>query len=151
MALVHAGLGEREQAFEWLSRAYTARDVHLIFLPVDPKWAATDPTPDSRPCSRAVASRDQRSSFVETVSDGCLRQHAGEQSVNNLTPNTPISNIDIGIELRLSALQTRLNLIIGEDIGFYQRQGLTSPCSGRSSIYRNPVFPAGSDIGHLRC
>jgi TolB-like protein/DNA-binding winged helix-turn-helix (wHTH) protein/Flp pilus assembly protein TadD len=38
MALVHAGLGERDAVFEWLNRAYDARDVHLIFLPVDPKW-----------------------------------------------------------------------------------------------------------------
>jgi TolB-like protein/DNA-binding winged helix-turn-helix (wHTH) protein/Flp pilus assembly protein TadD len=38
MALVHAGLGEREAAFEWLDKAYAARDVHLIYLPVDPKW-----------------------------------------------------------------------------------------------------------------
>ena len=38
MALVEAGLGEREPVFEWLDRAYAARDVHLIFLTVDPKW-----------------------------------------------------------------------------------------------------------------
>ncbi len=38
IALVHAGLGERDAAFEWLERAYSARDVHLIFLPVDAKW-----------------------------------------------------------------------------------------------------------------
>jgi Flp pilus assembly protein TadD len=38
MALVHAGLGEREPVFEWLDKAYAARDVHLIYLPVDPKW-----------------------------------------------------------------------------------------------------------------
>jgi tetratricopeptide (TPR) repeat protein len=38
MALVYAGLGEREAVFEWLDKAYAARDVHLIFLPVDPKW-----------------------------------------------------------------------------------------------------------------
>jgi TolB-like protein/DNA-binding winged helix-turn-helix (wHTH) protein/Tfp pilus assembly protein PilF len=38
MALVHAGLGEREAVHEWLERAYAARDVHLVFLPVDPKW-----------------------------------------------------------------------------------------------------------------
>jgi tetratricopeptide (TPR) repeat protein len=38
IALVHAGLGERDAAFAWLDRAYTARDVHLIFLPVDAKW-----------------------------------------------------------------------------------------------------------------
>jgi DNA-binding winged helix-turn-helix (wHTH) protein/TolB-like protein/tetratricopeptide (TPR) repeat protein len=39
MALVHAGLGERGAALESLDRAFEARDVHLIFLPVDPKWA----------------------------------------------------------------------------------------------------------------
>ena len=38
LALIHAGLGERGAVFEWLDRAYAARDVHLIFLPVDPKW-----------------------------------------------------------------------------------------------------------------
>ena len=38
LALVHAGLGERDAVFEWLNRAYSARDVHLIFLTVDPKW-----------------------------------------------------------------------------------------------------------------
>jgi TolB-like protein/DNA-binding winged helix-turn-helix (wHTH) protein/tetratricopeptide (TPR) repeat protein len=38
LALVHAGLGEREAVFEWLDKAYAARDVHLIYLPVDPKW-----------------------------------------------------------------------------------------------------------------
>ena len=40
MALVHAGLNQRDAAFEWLERAYEAHDVHLIFLPVDPKWDA---------------------------------------------------------------------------------------------------------------
>ncbi len=38
MALVHAGLGESELALEWLERALAVRDVHLAFLPVDPKW-----------------------------------------------------------------------------------------------------------------
>jgi len=38
MALVHAGLGEQEAVFEWLDRAYRVRDVHLMFLTVDPKW-----------------------------------------------------------------------------------------------------------------
>jgi hypothetical protein len=38
MALVHAGLGEDERVFEWLDRAYAQRDVHLMFLTVDPKW-----------------------------------------------------------------------------------------------------------------
>jgi TolB-like protein/Flp pilus assembly protein TadD len=38
IALVHAGLGERDAMFDWLDRAYAARDVHLMFLPVDAKW-----------------------------------------------------------------------------------------------------------------
>jgi TolB-like protein/DNA-binding winged helix-turn-helix (wHTH) protein/Flp pilus assembly protein TadD len=38
MALVNAGLNERDAAFEWLNRAYVGRDAHLIFLTVDPKW-----------------------------------------------------------------------------------------------------------------
>jgi TolB-like protein/DNA-binding winged helix-turn-helix (wHTH) protein/tetratricopeptide (TPR) repeat protein len=38
MALVHAGLGEREPVFEWLDKAYAARDVHLMYLTVDSKW-----------------------------------------------------------------------------------------------------------------
>jgi len=38
IALVYAGLGEKDSVFEWLERAYSARDVHLIFLPVDAKW-----------------------------------------------------------------------------------------------------------------
>jgi TolB-like protein/cytochrome c-type biogenesis protein CcmH/NrfG len=38
MALVHAGLEERDAVFARLDEAYEVRDVHLIFLPVDPKW-----------------------------------------------------------------------------------------------------------------
>jgi tetratricopeptide (TPR) repeat protein len=36
MALVHAGLGEKDQAFEWLERAYEDRDQGIAFLKVDP-------------------------------------------------------------------------------------------------------------------
>ncbi len=45
IALVHAGLGEREAVMEWLAKAYDARDVHLIYLPVDPKWDPYRPDP----------------------------------------------------------------------------------------------------------
>jgi hypothetical protein len=38
IALVHAGLDERDLALEWLERAYEVRDAHLVFLAVDPKW-----------------------------------------------------------------------------------------------------------------
>ena len=40
MALLHAGLGQRDKALEQLERGFDTRDVHLIFLPVDPKWDA---------------------------------------------------------------------------------------------------------------
>lgn len=38
LALVHGGLGDHDAAFDWLNRAFDARDVNLIFLTVDPKW-----------------------------------------------------------------------------------------------------------------
>jgi len=38
MALVHAGLGEKEKALEQLERAVDVRDVHMCFPPIDPKW-----------------------------------------------------------------------------------------------------------------
>lgn len=37
-ALVYAGLGEHAQVLPALERALQVRDVHLAFLPVDPKW-----------------------------------------------------------------------------------------------------------------
>jgi TolB-like protein/DNA-binding winged helix-turn-helix (wHTH) protein/Flp pilus assembly protein TadD len=38
MALIYAGLGETDAVFTWLDRAVQVRDVHVIFLTVDPKW-----------------------------------------------------------------------------------------------------------------
>ena len=40
LALVHAGSNERERMYECLEQAFSVRDVHLIYLPVDPKWDA---------------------------------------------------------------------------------------------------------------
>jgi TolB-like protein/DNA-binding winged helix-turn-helix (wHTH) protein len=37
-ALIYAGLGERDEVFQWLERAYEVHDVHLMYLTVDPKW-----------------------------------------------------------------------------------------------------------------
>ena len=34
----HAGLGDKAAGVSWLDRAYEARDVHLMYLPVDAKW-----------------------------------------------------------------------------------------------------------------
>jgi len=38
LALVFVGLDDRDAAFAWLERALAVRDVHMIFLTVDPKW-----------------------------------------------------------------------------------------------------------------
>jgi hypothetical protein len=37
-ALVYAGLGDRDAAFEWLEKSYEARDLGMVFLLVDPRW-----------------------------------------------------------------------------------------------------------------
>jgi TolB-like protein/Flp pilus assembly protein TadD len=44
-AIVHAGLGERDQAIDWLERAYEERDSHLPFLNVDPRLRSLRPEP----------------------------------------------------------------------------------------------------------
>jgi TolB-like protein/DNA-binding winged helix-turn-helix (wHTH) protein/Tfp pilus assembly protein PilF len=40
VAMVHAGLGQRSESIAWLERGLRARDVHLVFLPVDQRWNA---------------------------------------------------------------------------------------------------------------
>lgn len=39
-ALVYGGLGQHDEALDWLDRAYAAHDVHLAVMSVDPKWDA---------------------------------------------------------------------------------------------------------------
>ncbi|MDM0070677.1 winged helix-turn-helix domain-containing protein [Variovorax sp. J31P207] len=38
MALVHAGLGEKRQAFDWLDKAFEERSNWLVWLRLDPRW-----------------------------------------------------------------------------------------------------------------
>jgi tetratricopeptide (TPR) repeat protein len=38
IAMIYAGLGEKDHALDWLEKGYEARDVHMIFLKIDPKW-----------------------------------------------------------------------------------------------------------------
>jgi len=61
LALVHAGLGQRDLAFAWLGRAYADHDVHLTWLPRDAKW---DPLRDD-PRFRDLL---ERCDFVRTAS-----------------------------------------------------------------------------------
>jgi TolB-like protein/DNA-binding winged helix-turn-helix (wHTH) protein/Tfp pilus assembly protein PilF len=45
VALIYAGLGDNSQALDWLEKGWGLRDVHMVFLAVDPKWDGlrTDP------------------------------------------------------------------------------------------------------------
>jgi hypothetical protein len=36
VALVYAGLGEKDRAFEWLEKAYRVHDKGMVYLRVDP-------------------------------------------------------------------------------------------------------------------
>jgi hypothetical protein len=38
VALVYAGLGEKDQAFEWLQRAYVEHSGNMWYLKVQPVW-----------------------------------------------------------------------------------------------------------------
>ena len=38
LAIVHAGLGEKDEAFEWLERAYSSRDFMLTLLKIEPTY-----------------------------------------------------------------------------------------------------------------
>ena len=40
VALVHAGLGETDEAFQWLSRAVDDRAHWLVWLSLDPRFAS---------------------------------------------------------------------------------------------------------------
>jgi tetratricopeptide (TPR) repeat protein len=38
IAYIFAALGDTESALQWLEKGYQARDVGMVFLPIDPKW-----------------------------------------------------------------------------------------------------------------
>ncbi len=38
LALLHSGLGQKQEAFEWLDRAYEMHDGWMIYVTVDPRW-----------------------------------------------------------------------------------------------------------------
>jgi len=71
MALIHAGLGEDDQVYEFLNRAHAARDVHLLFLTVDVKW------------DRYRSARE----FVELL-ERCAFEGKGDPPPNNADANS---------------------------------------------------------------
>ena len=63
-ALIHAGLGHIERALDWLQHAYNVRDVHIIWLPMDPKW---DPLRNEAPFGRLLERCGFRNSAAAIV------------------------------------------------------------------------------------
>ena len=48
IALIYAALGDKEQAFIWLQRAYEERSHWLVWLRLDPRWERLRPDPRFR-------------------------------------------------------------------------------------------------------
>lgn len=48
VAEAYVRLGDKDQAFQWLKRAYRERESGIVGLNADPEWASLRPTPDSR-------------------------------------------------------------------------------------------------------
>ena len=63
-ALIHVGLGHHARALDWLQHAYNMRDVHVIWLPMDPKW---DPLRDDPSFVRLLERCGFRDSSTATV------------------------------------------------------------------------------------
>jgi len=45
IAQIFVGLGQSDEAFEWLDRAYKERHSYLIYVAADPMWDALRPDP----------------------------------------------------------------------------------------------------------
>jgi len=54
-AMVHAGLGEKDEAFEWLEKAYGSRDFILTLLQVEPMFDPLRDDPRYADLMRRVA------------------------------------------------------------------------------------------------
>jgi TolB-like protein/Tfp pilus assembly protein PilF len=54
LATVYLGLGDSEKTLEWLEKAYQERDVHMVFLNVEPKWDSLRGSPDFQSILRRV-------------------------------------------------------------------------------------------------
>ncbi|HSE95626.1 MAG TPA: hypothetical protein VLD61_07010, partial [Methylomirabilota bacterium] len=54
IATIHAGLGNRSQALDWLERAYEGRATYLTFVNVDPRFDAIRDDPRFRELVRRM-------------------------------------------------------------------------------------------------
>ena len=72
MALVHAGLDQRDAAFKWLDRAIEARDVHLVWLTQDSKGIRFARTLGSADSSNAATSCARRARVATQCDRGAV-------------------------------------------------------------------------------
>ncbi|HUR96664.1 MAG TPA: tetratricopeptide repeat protein, partial [Pyrinomonadaceae bacterium] len=59
VAMVYSGLRQRDQALDWLERAYEQRSPRMVFLKVEPKWNDLRPTPRFRDLMKKMAFQEK--------------------------------------------------------------------------------------------
>ncbi len=57
LGLIHAALGQKKEAFEWLNRAYEIHDGWMIYITVDPRWQSLRSDPEFIEIVRRVGLR----------------------------------------------------------------------------------------------
>jgi tetratricopeptide (TPR) repeat protein len=79
IALVYAGLGEKDAAFAWLEKAHQVRDKGLTFLKVDPSLDPLRSDPAFKTCCAASAChpRAEPGSADRPSADGPAAFHSG--------------------------------------------------------------------------
>jgi hypothetical protein len=55
IALIYAGLGDKDQAFVWLQKAVEDRSTSMVFLPTDPELASLRSDPRFAQLAHAVS------------------------------------------------------------------------------------------------
>ncbi len=55
LATVYLGLGDSEKTLDWLEKAYQERDVHMVFLNVEPKWDVLRSSPRFQTIIRQIS------------------------------------------------------------------------------------------------
>jgi tetratricopeptide (TPR) repeat protein len=61
IALIYAGLGEKDQALEWLEKAYEERSFNMTFLKVEPRWESLRSDPRFADLLRRMGLADKAS------------------------------------------------------------------------------------------
>src|SRR5437667_12618999 len=92
LALIHHGLGQKEECFEWLDRAYEIRDGWMIYITVDPRWQSLHSDARFSQVVRRVGLPVQQCAVLEPEAESRLESSSAESNVNaSGGPQTMIS------------------------------------------------------------